>query len=226
MSEITDFDTLKPKKGDAGGNDDGSDDESIGIEKIVDNDDASTDGDQAIGSDYESEDDTEMTYNLDGAYEDDVQEQGFITKDDDDESVSTTDSGLSDESGGEGYFQKFDSIIRDSIVDNYHPECVQSNYDEVNVLCGIVRNDDGIIVDPFHKTYPILSKFEKTRVLGLRAKQLNEGAKPFVEVNQGNYDGYVLANRELTEKKIPFIIRRPLPNGVSEYWRLQDLELV
>ena len=96
----------------------------------------------------------------------------------------------------------------------------------MNVLCGIVRNDDGIIVDPFHKTYPILSKFEKTRVLGLRAKQLNEGAKPFVEVNQGNYDGYVLANRELTEKKIPFIIRRPLPNGVSEYWRLQDLELV
>jgi hypothetical protein len=29
---------------------------------------------------------------------------------------------------------------------------------------------------------------------------------------------------ELKQKRIPFIIRRPLPNGGSEYWRVQDLE--
>ena len=31
---------------------------------------------------------------------------------------------------------------------------------------------------------------------------------------------------ELNEKKIPFIIRRPLPNNSSEYWKLQDLEII
>ena len=31
---------------------------------------------------------------------------------------------------------------------------------------------------------------------------------------------------ELKEKKIPFIIRRPLPDNTFEYWKLQDLELI
>ena len=35
-----------------------------------------------------------------------------------------------------------------------------------------------------------------------------------------------LPNKELEEKKIPFIIRRPLPNGGSEYWNVSDLELL
>ena len=37
-------------------------------------------------------------------------------------------------------------------------------------------------------------------------------------------DGYIIAEEELKQKRIPFIIRRPLPNGGSEYWKLQDLE--
>ena len=31
---------------------------------------------------------------------------------------------------------------------------------------------------------------------------------------------------ELEQNKIPFIIRRPLPNGSSEYWRVQDLTIL
>ena len=45
-------------------------------------------------------------------------------------------------------------------------------------------------------------------------------------VNQSIIDPYLIASMELEEKKIPFIIRRPLPNGASEYWKLKDLELV
>ena len=30
----------------------------------------------------------------------------------------------------------------------------------------------------------------------------------------------------LEEKNIPVIIRRPLPNGSSEYWHLKDLEII
>ena len=78
----------------------------------------------------------------------------------------------------------------------------------------------------FHKTNPILTKYEKTRVLGQRTKQLNNGAKPMIKVKENIIDSYLIAEMELKEKKIPFIIRRPLANGYSEYWTLEDLEIL
>jgi len=39
-------------------------------------------------------------------------------------------------------------------------------------------------------------------------------------------DGYLIAKLELEEKLIPIIIRRPLPNGKSEYWKIKDLEII
>ena len=72
----------------------------------------------------------------------------------------------------------------------------------------------------------MLTKYEKTRVLGVRAKQINNGSAPFIELKENIIDGYLIAERELAEKKIPFIIRRPLPNRSSEYWRLEDLEII
>ena len=39
-------------------------------------------------------------------------------------------------------------------------------------------------------------------------------------------DGYLIAVKELEEKILPFIVRRPMPNGGSEYWKLKDLELI
>ena len=41
------------------------------------------------------------------------------------------------------------------------------------------------------------------------------------------FDGYLIAQQELEERKIPFIIKRPLPmGGGCEYWKLNDLEIV
>ena len=70
------------------------------------------------------------------------------------------------------------------------------------------------------------TKYEKTRILGIRAKQINNGAKPLVTFNTQIIDGYLIALKELEEKKIPIIIRRPIPNGASEYWHLKDLEIL
>jgi DNA-directed RNA polymerase I, II, and III subunit RPABC2 len=88
----------------------------------------------------------------------------------------------------------------------------------------VVRNADGIIIDKLHRTIPYLTKYEKARILGQRAKQINSGAYPFVKVPETVIDGYIIAEMELKQKRIPFIIRRPLPNGGSEYWKVQDLE--
>lgn len=125
---------------------------------------------------------------------------------------------------GTEYLQKFDKEVNHNYILNYHPECVSHNYDEILSMTDVIRNEDGIIIDPLHKTIPFLTKYEKSRILGQRAKQINSGSHTFVKVPENVIDGYVIAELELKEKKIPFIIRRPLPNGGSEYWKVKDLE--
>lgn len=131
----------------------------------------------------------------------------------------------------ENYLMKFDREIRKNYLVDFHPETLVNNYSEIQALVNITRDDRGVIIDEFHKTLPFLTKYEKTRVLGQRTKQINSGSNPYIDINRefNNkrvIDGNIIALKELELKRIPFIIRRPLPNGGSEYWRLQDLELI
>ena len=126
----------------------------------------------------------------------------------------------------ENYLQKFDRELRADYILNFHPESKTHNYEEVKALARVSRDGRGIIIDPLHKTIPFLSKYELTRVLGQRAKQLDSGARSFVQVPLDVIDGYHIALLELNQKKMPFIIKRPLPNGGIEYWNISDLELL
>jgi DNA-directed RNA polymerase subunit K/omega len=101
-----------------------------------------------------------------------------------------------------------------------------NNYNEILALCNIVRNDKGIIVDELHRTYPFITKYEYARIVGIRSKQLNNGADPFIKLARGVIDGFTIAKLEMDAKKVPFIIARPLPNGSREYWKVQDLEMI
>ena len=130
------------------------------------------------------------------------------------------------ESDDEDYLKKFDEVDRNNYINKIHPECYTGNSIEIEALTKVTRNANNVIIDSNHKTNPFLSKYEKTKILGQRAKQLNSGAKPFVIVPPNIIEGYLIAQIELNEKKIPIIIRRPLPNHKSEYWRLQDLEII
>lgn len=131
-----------------------------------------------------------------------------------------------DEEYDEDYFQKIDKETHEEIQNKYHPELKIHNSDEIEVSCKIVRDKNGNIIDPLHKTLPFITCYEKARVLGERARQINNGSKPLVKIEESVIDGYLIALKEFEERKIPFIIQRPLPNGVSEYWRLKDLEII
>jgi DNA-directed RNA polymerase I, II, and III subunit RPABC2 len=133
---------------------------------------------------------------------------------------------MSDISEDEEDFQKIGEDLQIDHLLNIHPELKQINERELEALSRIIRDKYGNIVDDLHKTMPILTKYERTRILGLRTKQINNGSEVFVENNNNIIDGYSLAVLELNQKKIPYIIQRPLPNGGSEYWRVNDLELV
>ncbi len=129
-----------------------------------------------------------------------------------------------DDPDGETYLKKFDKEINDNYIVNNHPECALQNYDEILAMTKVVRDKNNIIIDDLHRTIPHLTKYERARILGQRAKQIETGATPFIKVPENVIDGYLIAQMELEQGRIPFIIRRPLPNGGSEYWKISDLE--
>ena len=73
------------------------------------------------------------------------------------------------------------------------------------------------------ETSRFLTKYEKAKILGERAIQISNGAKVMVEVEKGVWDPMIIAEKELREKKIEYIVRRYLPDGSYEDWDLNEL---
>lgn len=99
----------------------------------------------------------------------------------------------------------------DEDIDNYE----ESFDDDKKIYDDIVKPEDRI-------TKPVLSKYERVRLLGDRAKQLSLGAKPMLK-NVEHLTPKEIAKLELEHKTMPLIIERPLPNGKRERWYLHEL---
>lgn len=136
------------------------------------------------------------------------------------------DNEMDNENEEDKYHQKIKQHIKHNTIMLEHPESQFHNYEEIETLSKVVRNKYGQIVDPFHTTNPFMTKYELADILGKRASQINENAPIFVDVDPSVIDGYLIALAELQQKKIPFIIQRPLPNGKMEYWPISELELL
>ena len=217
---------------------DNSDDESV---NDVDHDDdvnvdedADVDVNANVDDEDEDEDDGSVDSDVDQDDLSDVENEGevdngkskivveakkkkpvIINYDDDDDDDSDDDV---------NYLQKFDLDINTNYVSDYHPECQVPNFDEISKLAVVVRDDYNTIIDPLHRTIPFLTKYERARILGQRAKQIESGSEPFINIPESVIDGHIIAELELQQKRIPFIIRRPIPDGSFEYWHVRDLE--
>lgn len=64
--------------------------------------------------------------------------------------------------------------------------------------------------------------YEKAHIIGVRAAQLSDDAPPFVDI-ENLTDCIQIATKELAEKKLPFIVRRKLPDGSYEDWPIDQL---
>lgn len=71
-------------------------------------------------------------------------------------------------------------------------------------------------------TRPILTKYEKIKLIGIRTQQLARGCPATVKVGKLR-DVRKIAEKELEEKTIPLIIRRYLPDGSYEDWQIHEL---
>ena len=72
------------------------------------------------------------------------------------------------------------------------------------------------------KTQPYINKYERAKILGIRAQQLANGMQPLVSV-EGKRDIYEIVETEYREGVIPLIIRRYLPDNTHEDWKISDL---
>jgi len=227
-----------------GGSDDDDDDDddtetkkktTKGKKKKVASDDEESESETVASSDSENEDeDSDLDSTADPEEDDgDVAKTSATETGKKGESIMTKymldiaeDDDDEDENDDDNYLQKFDDDMKTNIIAESHPELEVHNNDEVDILSRVVRDENGVIIDPLHRTIPFLTKYERARILGERAKQINAGAKPFIEIESDIIDGYLIALKEFEQKKIPFIIKRPMPNGGAEYWKLRDLEVL
>jgi len=109
----------------------------------------------------------------------------------------------------------------DTDKDDIEDDLCEYNYDEIydekkEEPVVIVENDKRI-------TFPKLTKYEKVRLIGARAKQISLGAKVMVKNTKG-LNPIEIAKLELEFKMIPMKIRRVLPNNNIEIWKLSELE--
>jgi DNA-directed RNA polymerase I, II, and III subunit RPABC2 len=84
------------------------------------------------------------------------------------------------------------------------------------------KNADGQL-DGTHRSPPFLLQYERTRILGFRTNQLSQGARPYIAVPPHITDLRDIAKMELEARRLPFIVKRPMPDGSFEMWRLSDL---
>ena len=97
---------------------------------------------------------------------------------------------------------------------------------EIDKECEIIRNREIITKDLPHKKVeitskdgqivigpPMLTRFEKARIMGARALQLSLGAPVFIEIPKNATTSLEIAMEELKQRMIPIVIKRTLPNG-------------
>tara|TARA_B100000686_G_C16689751_1_gene916928 strand:+ start:917 stop:1282 length:366 start_codon:yes stop_codon:yes gene_type:complete len=76
------------------------------------------------------------------------------------------------------------------------------------------------------KTTPVLTKYEKTRIISERVQQISNGGIPFINNPESYATIYDIALKELSMKKLPFIIKRTIHGNKSELWKLEDLKIL
>ncbi len=83
----------------------------------------------------------------------------------------------------------------------------------------IISKDGQILIGP-----PMLTRFEKARIMGARALQLSLGAPVFIEIPKNATTSLEIAMEELKQKVIPIVIKRTLPNGDYQNLPLDKFE--
>ena len=215
-----------------------AEDDEEEIEAAVEEDDEEDDDDDEADDNNNNDDDNDDNDDDEEEDDDDVEDNdeedaedknkmvtSIAEKDDDDD--NDVDEDDEDDENNNAHLQKINQAMRQNIIAKFHPELSFHNMHEIQRRCEIIRDSQGRINDPFHRTMPFLTKYEKAKIIGERAEQIDAGSVLFLQETLPPHviSGHQIAVMEFEAKRIPFIIRRPMPDGSSEYWRVSDFEI-
>jgi DNA-directed RNA polymerase I, II, and III subunit RPABC2 len=108
----------------------------------------------------------------------------------------------------------------------HHPETILDYAETIMPAVPLKVASPGGEKDPQHMSPPFLTVYERTKLLGMRANQIAEGAKIYVDRPEHVVEPLEIAKMELEQRRLPYIIKRPMPDGSFEYWRLSDLMIL
>jgi len=112
-------------------------------------------------------------------------------------------------------------------IKEFNKELTDKEIVTLDKECQVIEDRKTVEVDPLHESKeisvsgkikvgigpPVLTRFEKARIMGARALQLSLGAPAFLEIKDSMHTSLDIAMAELEQKVIPITIRRTLPNG-------------
>lgn len=95
---------------------------------------------------------------------------------------------------------------------------------ESTPIYNIKNTTKGKIPNAERNTRGYLTKFERAKIIGVRAQQIALGAVPNIELPQGHHlTPREIAREELNQKKTPIVIHRIYHDGKYEAWKVEEL---
>jgi len=115
-------------------------------------------------------------------------------------------------------YEENDSIEELNIDSKTTSESFNSEIQTINNSYNQYYNNERV-------TKPFLTKFERAKIIGIRSEMIANGSVALITVPSHINNSYDIAKMEFEQKKIPLMIKRHLPNGNIELWRLSDLHI-
>ena len=114
-----------------------------------------------------------------------------------------------------------DNPYEDAMVDG------ASDYEEEPEMVDVQPQILSDIPEPIpsqrpRRTSPYMTKYERARIIGTRALQISMNAPVMVDT-EGMTDPMAIAEKEINAKLVPFVVRRFLPDGTFEDWKVSEL---
>lgn len=106
------------------------------------------------------------------------------------------------------YKDKLTRLIHGNIRENLEKERTHKYYK-------IVKNAQ-------RKTSDMLSKYEYTEIISIRANHIQKFGKAYIDIGDET-DAIVIAEKELKYKKCPLCITRKINNNMIEIWDVNEM---
>ena len=179
-------------------------------------------GGEKKGDDEEGASEDEMSDNFD--YDGDENEDADDGEDDEDDESDKDDKEETKDTVDESktYGDECIYTFAKNNDEGDNEDFLDSDFSDTEDEKKVETNDGNIVPNNKRLSKPIITKYEIVRIIGDRAKQISQGAKPMVHKFK-SHTPKEIAQMELKLKVLPFFIERVLPSGKKERWNINEL---